>query len=273
MTARRTVATDLLISPFSADAAEMVEAARQAEDAGYDGLFTLDHFSGAMVGRGWSREPFTVLGAFAAATRAVRLGPLVANVVNRHPVLLASAAATLQSLSSGRAVLGLGAGAAPGSRFAGEHEAVNRPLADGAGRRRHLIETIEVIRHLWGGGGDHAGEHHRFTGLEGVVGPEPRPPIIVGATSARTVELACRHADGVNVRVGPGLVELVGLARDLTRGRPFEISIFDDFDPAHPLGGELDPLSELGVDRRVLAIRAPYPLRELDRVAERLRAP
>ncbi len=110
--------TDLLLSPFGADGPEMVEAARVTEQAGYGGVWTLDHFSGSMVQRPWSREPFTILGAIATATSRIRIGPLVANVVNRHPALLTSAAATLQSLSGGRAVLGLGAGAAPGATFA-----------------------------------------------------------------------------------------------------------------------------------------------------------
>ena len=68
MSIRDAIATDLVISPFGADVPAMVDVARCAEDAGFDGAWTLDHFSGAMLGRPWSHDPFTVLGAIAEAT-------------------------------------------------------------------------------------------------------------------------------------------------------------------------------------------------------------
>lgn len=264
--------TGLSVSAFGADATQMVDVARLVDRAGYDSLFTLDHFSGSMLGRPWSRELFTLLGAFATATQRVRIGSLVANVVNRHPSLLALSAATVQSLSGGRFVLGLGAGASPGSRFAGEHDAIGRVLDGYDGRRRLLIETIETVRLLWGGGGDYEGEYVTLKGLGGVVGPELRPPIIVGASGAETVAVACRYADGVNIRMGPQCLELVGIARDLAGDRPFEISVFDNLDLDHPLGGNHDELVEAGVDRRTLAVRTPYPLEAIERIGDALAA-
>ena len=269
----RVPTTDLLLSPFGAHGPDMVEAARQAERAGYGGLWAEDHFSGAMVGRQWSREPFTVLGAIAVATATIRFGPLVANVVNRHPALLASAAATLQSLGRGRVVLGLGAGAGPGSYYAGEFDAIGVELGDLASRRRRLVETIEVVKQIWNGGGDYAGEFFTLNGLDAVVGSDvPLPPLVVGASSAGTVELAATHADGVNVVGGPGWERLVELARDLTAGRRFEISVFMALDPDHPTGGELDSMVDLGVDSRVLSVVAPYPVDRLHQIADRLRS-
>jgi alkanesulfonate monooxygenase SsuD/methylene tetrahydromethanopterin reductase-like flavin-dependent oxidoreductase (luciferase family) len=262
--------TDLCIGTFGAEATAMVEVARLADQGGFAGVWTLDHFSGSMLGRPWSRELFTLLGAFAVATERVRVGSLVANVVNRHPSLLALSASTVQSLSGGRFVLGIGSGASPGSRFAGEHDAIGRVLDGYEGRRRHLIETIETLHLLWDGGGDYDGEYVTFTGLDGVVGPELRPPIIVGANGAKTVEAACEHADGVNIRMGPNCLELVRLARERTRGRPFEVSVYDDLDLTHPLGGDLDELVGAGVDRRTLAVWSPYPVDQIKTIGQNL---
>ncbi len=270
MSVRADIATDLVVSPFGAAATEMVDVARCAEESGFDGVHALDHFSGAMLGHPWSREPFTVLGAMAVVTDSIRLGPLVANVVNRHVALLASAASTLQSLAGGRVVLGLGTGAAPGSRFAGEHDAIGRRLLDGAGRRRFLGETIDAIGLLWSGGGHQAGEFLAIAGLHGVVGPEPRPPLIVGASGPRTVELACDRAEGVNIRVGEATGALVALARSRTAGRPFEISVHDFADLSHSSGGEAEKWADTGVQRRTLAVSAPFDLRAIAALGDRL---
>ena len=272
MSVRDRIATDLVISPLGADAAAMLDVARCAENSGYDGICTLDHFSGTMLDRPWSRELFTVLGGFAAVTSSVRIGALVANTVNRHASLLASAAATLQSMSGGRAVLGIGSGPGPGSRFAGEQDAIARPLADGEGRRRSLVEHIEVVRLLWQGGGHYDGEFVTLRGLDGVVGPEPEIPVIVGASGPLTVEVACARADGVNIVVGARADELVGMARGLTGHRPFEIGIYDTIDLDHAHGGDVDRWAALGVDRRTLAVRPPFDLEAIARVGAALNA-
>lgn len=269
-TIRAAIATDLVISPFGADGADMLDVARCAEQAGFDGVWTLDHFSGTMLDRPWSRELFTVLGGFAAVTSSIRVGSLVANMVNRHPSLLASATATLQSMSAGRAVLGVGSGAAPGSRFAGEQDAIDRELGDGPARRRQLIETIEMVRAIWSGRADHQGEFWSLSGLDGVVGPEPLVPIIIGASGPKTVEVACRHADGVNIRVGPGCHDRIAQARALTASKPFEVSINDFLEPDHPTGGEVEHWVEAGVDRRALTVKPPFDLAGLAALGRRL---
>jgi alkanesulfonate monooxygenase SsuD/methylene tetrahydromethanopterin reductase-like flavin-dependent oxidoreductase (luciferase family) len=264
------IATDLVLSPFGADAGAMVDVARCAEESGFAGIWTLDHFSGAMIDRPWSRESFTLLGAFAAATERIRVGPLVANMVNRHVSLLASAASTLQSLSGGRAVLGIGTGAVPGSRFAGEQDAIGRVLGDADQRRRQLTETIDCLLLLWSGGGNYAGEFVRLQGLTGVVGPEPRPPIIVGASAEQTLRLACQRADGINLRVTANTAALVDLAVSLTSDRHFEVAVHDFIDWDHPSGGEVGPWVDRGVARRTLAIRPPFDLAAIAALGDRL---
>ncbi|MGH7418138.1 MAG: LLM class flavin-dependent oxidoreductase, partial [Candidatus Rokuibacteriota bacterium] len=96
---------------MSARWADMRAAALAAEDAGFDGLWTWDHLRDP-DGEGGPGVPeaWTVLTALAEVTRRVSLGPLVLNVANRQPGLLANMAATLQAVSGGRVLLGLGAG-------------------------------------------------------------------------------------------------------------------------------------------------------------------
>ena len=200
------IATDLVLSPFGASATELVEAAKCADKSGFDGIWVLDHFSGKLVGKGWSHEPFTVLGAIANSTKKVSVGPLVANMINRNPVLLASSFSSLQSLAAGRAVLGLGTGAPPGSKFALEQEMIGRRLEEkGVSRRERLIETINALRSIWNGDTNFEGNHFSYEDLESVIMPNTPLRIIVGANGRKMIELASNHADGVNIRVGPSI--------------------------------------------------------------------
>src|SRR5262244_2008906 len=115
--------TDILLIPMGARYREMRAAAIAAEEAGFDGLWTWDHLrdpdgaSDAGV-----PEAMTVLAALAEVTRRLTLGPLVLNVANRHPGLLANMAATIQQISGGRLLLGLGAGGHRRLPYAAEQE-------------------------------------------------------------------------------------------------------------------------------------------------------
>ncbi len=272
--------TDLVLSSFNAIVRDAVDLAADIDGiGGVDGLWTYDHFSGSMVGADWSRDPFVMLGAMAAVTSRVRIGPLVANMVNRHPAQLASAINALQSLAPGRVTCGVGSGAAPGSRFASEHTAIGRDLARQADRADHLVETVEAIRAIWRGE-TYRGEHLVVADPTGLVDGHPPPPIVIGASSVETIGLAAQHADGVNIRASAKLAVLVRTARDQAvrhaarrrdDGRAdFEVSVMIDLDPDHPLGGDPAPLEALGVARRILAVRSPYPSEALRRIAGRL---
>ena len=97
--------TDVLLIPMSARWAEMRAAALAAEEAGFDGLWTWYHLRDpdAPGGPGVP-EAWTVLTALAEVTRRIMLGPLVLNVANRHPGLLANMAATLQAGRASEAI-------------------------------------------------------------------------------------------------------------------------------------------------------------------------
>ncbi|MDH3295675.1 MAG: LLM class flavin-dependent oxidoreductase [Acidimicrobiia bacterium] len=264
---------DLVISPFGALAKDMVEAARCAEESGFDGVWTYDHLTGTMLDRGHSHDVFAVLGAMASATERVTIGPMVANMMNRHPAQLTVAMRSLQSLSSGRAVLGLGSGASPDSVFGAEHRAVGIKLLRRDGRARMLIETIELVRLLWAGGRTFSGEFFDVDDLDlGFEPPLDPLSIIIGASSPATVGLALDHADGVNINTGPNMAELLSLIGPGRIAGGFETSVHLHFDPDHPYGAEMPPGTDKPTVRRMLAIRAPYDLAAVTRVGARLHA-
>jgi len=261
---------DLVINPFGASVPAMVDVAVAADEFGFSRVWVTDHFSGAVVGAPWSRDPFVCLGAIAAATRRVGLGLLVANIVNRHPAQLASAVNSLQSLAPGRVMLGVGSGAAPNSRFAVEHDAVGHRLDDLEVRRRHLVDYVSALRAIWAGTPDHDSVAAGFSGLTAVTDGAPEPSIIVGASMWPTIEVATLVADGVNIRRTQRLGTLLARLADLDLDPEFEVSVLDDLDPDHPLGGEYDDLIEAAVDRRILTASAPFDLSLLERLAARL---
>jgi alkanesulfonate monooxygenase SsuD/methylene tetrahydromethanopterin reductase-like flavin-dependent oxidoreductase (luciferase family) len=185
---------------------------------------------------------------------------LVANIVNRHPAQLASAVNSLQSLAPGRVVLGVGSGAAPGSRFAVEHDAIGTELADTASRRRHLRDYIGALRAIWAGSPAYdAAAGTAFDGLTAVVDGAAVPRIIVGASAWPTIELAAEVADGVNVRCTPALPEQLRRLAALGLPDDFEISVLDDLSRrpsvAPVLADASRPGNWVGVRRRIVTVR------------------
>ena len=194
-----TVTTGLSLNPAGCDGPLLLEAARRAEAAGFDTVWCYDHLSGAVLGADHCLEVWSALGAIAAVTERVGLGPLVANVTTRPAAQLASAAASLQSLSGGRLRLGLGAGASSPSTFAVEMTMFHLPEDGAANRRARVAETIAFLRALWAGDPSFAGRWAAFDDVRGVGVPEPPCPIVVGANGPRMARLAGHLADAVNV--------------------------------------------------------------------------
>jgi len=261
---------DLALNPFEADLPTLVEVGVAAEQHGVAGLWTADHFSGAVVDSRWSRDPFVTLGALALATERVRVGPLVANIRNRHVAQLASAVNSLESLAPGRVVLGVGSGAAPGSRFAVEHDAIGTDLGSAEYRRSILRTSISELRQLFDveaeDGSDVRGDS--LDPLLAVTDGAPCPPIVVGASARATVDVALDHADGINLRHGPKVPELVERARE-ARGEAFEVSVlvWHDVD-----GAVLRGLRDVGVDRIVVGVLASHSAVEVTATVDRVRS-
>lgn len=222
------------------------------EKSGFDGVWIYDHFSAVTLGGDSISDPWPLLGAISATTARISLGPLVTNLTVRHPVHIAVAAATLQDLSEGRFILGVGAGAGRESPFSHEMSMVGLEPASSKARRDMVSEAIDVIRVLWSGGGDFDGEHYALDGAEGFPVPVPTPPIMVGANGPRMSELAGRHGDGVNVHShAEDLVGLIGRVRAASAGTPL-ITVEAPLERAWLDGPSRAEMVSLGVDRLIL---------------------
>jgi alkanesulfonate monooxygenase SsuD/methylene tetrahydromethanopterin reductase-like flavin-dependent oxidoreductase (luciferase family) len=260
--------TDLLLVPMSARWKDIRAAALAAEDAGFDGLWTWDHLrdpdgdGGPGVPEAW-----TVLTALAEVTRRIALGPLVLNVANRQPGLLANMAATLQDVSGGRLLLGLGAGGSRRTPYAAEQAALGQPVAADAVRAQRVVDAIQSIRQFW-------------SGDSGFLRPEPAPPIIVGGFGPRMATIAGRHADGFNTQAfHPQLADLVRRAREAhtEAGRdadPFIISVFAGLETSWVRADSRarQMLDRVGIDRLILLVSPPFDageIREAGRMLER----
>lgn len=180
------------IGSVGADPAWWLEGARRLDAAGYAGIWCWDH----VMGKGDPTVPvveqWTALAAAAAATRRIGLGSWVANVMNRHPALLARMAGTVQAISGGRLTLGIGIGG-----FPREHRAYGIDFPDAPERAARLAEAIAVIRALWTGGPvTRPSPYYPLDGAAAFPRPEPAPQILVGAGTPAGVRLAARVGDG-----------------------------------------------------------------------------
>jgi F420-dependent oxidoreductase-like protein len=178
----------------------LAAAAGAAEDAGFDSVFVMDHLhqippmgppTNSML------EGTTLLAGLAARTSRVSLGLLVGGVGYRNPALLAKIATTIDAISAGRALLGIGAG-----WFEAEHAAYGYEFPPIAERFERLEEALQIARAMFTQeAATFEGEHYRVAGALNV----PRPirgdiPILVGGSGERkTLRLVARYADASNV--------------------------------------------------------------------------
>jgi len=172
---------------------EVVALARAAEESRFDSIWVGDHLLYRGDGRGergpW--EAWTQLAALAASTERIELGPLVACAAFHPPGVLAKMAATVQEVSGGRLVLGLGAG-----WNAAEFAAFGLPYDQRVSR---FAEAFEIVRRLLGG--ERVTLAGRFWRIEDAVllpAPSARPRLIVGSNGPRMLRLTLPHVDAWN---------------------------------------------------------------------------
>jgi alkanesulfonate monooxygenase SsuD/methylene tetrahydromethanopterin reductase-like flavin-dependent oxidoreductase (luciferase family) len=182
---------------------ELRDAALRAEAAGFDDLWVDDHLlSDEGAWQDPKLEGWSTLAAIAAATTTPRLGLMVAANTFRNPGLTAKLATTLDHVSGGRAILGMGAG-----WFAREHEAFGLDFGAGFGERLdRLAEAVPLIRRLLDG--EHVTHDGRFYRFEDAV-CAPRPvqphlPILIGGSGpTKTLPLIARSGDLWNAYGAP----------------------------------------------------------------------
>jgi F420-dependent oxidoreductase-like protein len=184
----------------AATADRLVEIATAAESVGFDAIYVMDHFRQIpQVGRAWDDflESYTTLGYLAACTERVRIGALVTGITYRNVGHLGKIIATLDVLSGGRAICGLGL-----AWFKEEHLAYGWPFPPTVGRYALLEDALQVLPMLWGPGRP-AFEGQVLSLPDTTCYPRPvqeRVPILVGGGGERrTLRLAAQYADAANV--------------------------------------------------------------------------
>ena len=256
------------------------DSAVRLDAAGYTGLWSWDHFMTRGSRPNDVLESWTTISVAAAVTSRATVGTWVANVMNRHPAVLARMAATLQEASAGRVVLGIGIGGNPK-----EHEAYGIAFPEIPERVARLEEAVAVLRALWTGRPtDLDGRYYPLRGAVALPRPDPAPPILVGAQSPAGARLAARIGDGWTTNpellepllpVYLGALETSGRGRDATRvvigfeaGRSGQDSVAGTVWADRPA----DALAEWqgrGADGVIVTARTDADVRALVEAAER----
>ena len=180
----------------------VIAQAREAESAGFDSVFVMDHFYQLpMLGTPDQPmlEAYSALAALATATERVQLGTLVTGNTYRNPTLLAKTITTLDVISQGRAILGIGTG-----WFELEHDQLGFDFGTFTDRFNRLDEALQIILPML------KGERPTFSGTyyrasEALANPRYRdhiPLMIGGSGEKKTIPLAARHFDHLNVIAG-----------------------------------------------------------------------
>jgi F420-dependent oxidoreductase-like protein len=171
---------------------EVRAAALELDALGFDSLWACDHLYGVPLPTFPIFEAWTELAAVAAITERVELGTLVTPPFFRNPAVLAKQVATLDHISQGRVIVGLGAG-----WFGAEFEGTGSPFPALPERMQALEETAQILKRLWSDPkASFEGKH--FSIHEAICEPKPvrRPPILIGGGGERLLMgIAVRHAD------------------------------------------------------------------------------
>lgn len=213
---------------FGATWNQVREVAQAAEEANFDSVWCVDHFVGIPFEKDGPFEAWTELSAVAAITRRVRVGHQVLCVSFRSPALLAKMAASLDVVSDGRLIVGLGAG-----WHESEYTTYGYEFPPIGTRLAQLGETLEILRRMWTEErASFAGRH--FTIRDAVCAPKPvqRPlPIMIGGGGERVLlKMVARHANiwnnlgAYHADVGRKREVLAGHCRAIGRD-PSEIAV------------------------------------------------
>jgi alkanesulfonate monooxygenase SsuD/methylene tetrahydromethanopterin reductase-like flavin-dependent oxidoreductase (luciferase family) len=223
-----------------ADPGVVARLAAEAEEAGWDGVFVWDHLR-------WREpvvdvaDPWITLTAIACATSRVQFGPMVTPLARRRPIKVAKETATLDRLSGGRLILGVGLGS---DRFGAEFSTTGEVLDDRV-RAEMLDESLSILAAAWSGEPvHHRGTHYTVDGAR--FRPTPVRPIPVWAAGFPGNRKPLRRAarlDGffpVNLEHPDQLAEAVAVITSLRDGTPFDVAI------PLPAGTDLAPFAAAG---------------------------
>jgi F420-dependent oxidoreductase-like protein len=265
----------------------LAEIGRTADDAGFSVIGVADHlWQGPHAGGPElpMMECLTTLATLAAHTSRVRLMTGVAGVHFRHPAMLAKAITSLDVLSGGRAVLGIGVG-----WDADECEGNGIPFPRVGKRFAMLEETLRVCLAMWtgeqGSGWPVLGEHYQVRRPLNL--PQslsrPHPPILIGGGGTRTLSLVAQYADACNLYPTPDLGERLEVLREQCAdvGRdydsiektvimPIGADVVESTDGTDGLVELLGGLAQSGVDTAIGILEGPTPVRTVEVLADKV---
>ena len=188
-----------------------------ADEAGVDSLWVMDHFFQirltGLPPESPMPEAYATLAFLGGLTKRIRLGTLVTSVSYRHPGVLVKTVTTLDVLTGGRVIFGVGAGApfnvapaGPGTAF--EAEGLGIPFSSLAERFERLEELLQIANQMWRGDETpYQGTHYQL--VRPLNSPNsvqrPHPPILIGGSGeGKTLRLVARYADACNLFDLPG---------------------------------------------------------------------
>jgi F420-dependent oxidoreductase-like protein len=269
--------------------------ARRADEAGFDSLWTMDHFFQIPITGQPPEAPlleaYAILAFLAAETRRIRLGTMVTCVAYRHPGVLIKAVTSIDVLSGGRVIFGIGAGAPfnqpPPGRSPRDFEAygLGIPFPPLAERFERLEEVVQIALQMWRG--DEArydGTHYQL--LRPLNSPNtlqrPHPPILIaGSGERKTLRLVARYGDLCNLfdLPGTGFADNIRHKLEVLRshcedaGRDYSaiektVSTFIDPDADRTrVLAHLADLADLGIGHAMVSPPRPWDEATLDQVA------
>jgi probable F420-dependent oxidoreductase len=247
------------------DAIRPDDLARAAEERGFESLFFPEHThipcsrktpypAGGDLPREYYRthDPFVALGLAAAVTKKIKLATGICLVIERDPIVLAKEVASLDSLSNGRAILGIGAG--------WNVEEMANHGTEFKSRWQLLRERVEAMKAIWQN--EQAQYHGKFVSFDPVFSfpkpvQKPHPPVLLGGHGPKALERVVRYCDGwlpISLRAGDiqaGIADLRRLAEKAGRDpRSISVSVF--WAPADRKA--LDDYEAVGVERAIFPL-------------------
>jgi probable F420-dependent oxidoreductase len=247
------------------DAIRPDELARAAEERGFESLFFPEHThipcsrktpypAGGDLPREYYRthDPFVALALAAGVTKKIKLATGICLVIERDPIVLAKEVASLDYLSNGRAILGIGAG--------WNVEEMANHGTEFKSRWQLLRERVEAMKAMWQN--EQAEYRGRFVSFDPVFSfpkpvQKPHPPVLLGGHGPKALERVVRYCDGwmpISLRAGDvkaGIADLRRLAEKAGRDpRAISVSVF--WAPADR--ATIDGYEAIGVERAILAL-------------------
>ncbi len=262
---------------------DLADVARVAEQAGFDRISVMDHLwqigpvgpvEHAML------EAYTTLGYLAAKTERVKLLTVVTAVVYREPGLLAKAVSTLDVLSGGRAMLGIGA-----AWNEEESRGLGLFFPSTAERFERLEEALQICKQMWSDDdGPYEGQHYQLGRTLNSPQPltRPHPPILIGgAGEKKTLRLVARYADACNIFDSAELSHKLDVLRahceregrdyaDIEKTVQLRFDVGENGERVDETIEHLRELAELGIQVAHGGVPNATALRQLEVMAERV---